>query len=299
MGLMSALMLWVTFIWAANSVAGKFALRGFNPMALAELRVVGATAGFLAVYIILRGLPRLHFTRREWGFLALAGLNGVTLNQGFYLTGLARTSVAHTALIVALGPVVVLVLACLMRMERLTAAKAVGMLIAFCGVAALSIGKPSDASGASGVGDLLMLAGRVAFAYYTILLKKGASRYDTLTLSLMTFGLGALMLAPFSVPSILKTRWRAVTPEAWAGLAFMIIFASVVAYLLFAYVLTVMTASQAAAYIYLSPVIAIGLGVWLLSEIITWKVLVGGGMILLGLFLTGKGKQEPEAGTAE
>ncbi|MGH9397822.1 MAG: DMT family transporter [Terriglobia bacterium] len=299
MGWMGVLMLCVTFIWAANAVAGKFALRGFSPMALAELRVVGATAGFVLVYIILRGWPKLHFTRREWGFMALAGLNGVTLNQGFYLSGLSRTSVAHTALIVALGPVVVLVLACLLRMEALTAAKSLGMVIAFCGVAALTIGKPSEASGASWLGDILMLAGRVAFAYYTILLKQGAGRYDTLTLSMVTFGLGALMLAPFSVHAIVKTRWQAAPPLAWVGLAFMIIFASVVAYLLFAHVLTVMTASQAAAYIYLSPVIAIGLGVWLLSEIITWKVLVGGGMILFGLFLTGKGKQEPEAGTAE
>ncbi|MDE3181756.1 MAG: DMT family transporter [Acidobacteriota bacterium] len=290
-------MLLVTFLWAANAVAGKFALRGFSPMALAELRVAGATAGFLVVYVILRGWPRLHFTRREWGFMALAGLNGVTLNQGFYVTGLSSTSVAHTALIVALGPVIVLVLACLLHMEKLTAAKAIGMAIAFCGVAALALGKP--ASGATGVGDLLMLAGRVAFAYYTILLKQAAGRFDALTLTMVTFGLGGLMLAPVGIPSVAKIQWRGVTPAAWAGLAFMIIFASVVAYLLFAHVLTVMTASQAAAYIYLSPVIAIGLGVWLLSEIITWKVLLGGAMILFGLFLTGQGKREPEAGTAE
>lgn len=296
---MSVLMLCVTFSWAASPVAGKFALRGFRPMALAELRVVGATAGFAVVYIILRGWPKFHFTWREWGFLALAGLNGVTLQQGFYVAGLSRTSVAHTALIVALGPVLVLVLACLMRMETLTAAKGLGMLIAFCGVATLSIGKPSEATGANGVGDLLMLAGRGAFAYYAILLKRGASRYDALTLSMMTFGLGAVMLAPFSIHSIRATHWDDVRLRAWAGLAFLIVFASVVAYLLFAYVLSIMTASQAAAYIYLSPVISICLGVWMLSEMITWKILVGGGMILFGLFLTGKGIQEPEAGTAE
>lgn len=251
------------------------------------------------VYIVLRGWPKLHFTRSEWRFMALAGFSGVTLNQGFFVTGLSRTSVAHTALIVALGPVVVLVLACLMRMEALTAGKTAGMAIAFCGVAALSVGKPSAATGASLPGDLLMLAGRVAFAYYTILLKQGAERYDTLTLSLVTFGLGGVFLAPLGIPAMIHTHWQSVPPQAWAGLAFMIVFASVVAYLLFAHVLTLMTASQAAAYIYLLPVIAIGLSVWLLSEAITWKVVAGGGMILFGLFLTGKGKQEPEAGAAD
>lgn len=299
MAAMSGLMLAVTFIWAASPVAGKFALRGFSPMALAELRVAGATSGFLLVYVILRGWPSFHFTRRQWAFLALAGLNGVTLNQGLYLAGLARTSVAHTALIVALGPVFVLVIACVLRMESLSNPKAIGMVIAFCGAGALTLGKPEHATGATWLGDLLMLAGRVAFAYYAVLLKQGAGRYDALTLSLCTFGFGAIFLAPFSIRSIALTRWSAVTPQAWAGLVFLIVLASVVAYLLFAYVLTVMTASHAAAYIYLTPVISIALGVWLLAEIITWKVLVGGAMILSGLYVTGKGQQEPEAGTAE
>lgn len=264
-------------------------------MALAELRVAGATGGFFLVYVLLRGWPRLRFNRREWGFLALAGLNGVTLNQGLYIAGLARTSVAHTALIVALGPVFVLVIACLLRMESLNAAKAIGMAIAFCGAGALTIGKPEHASGATWLGDLLMLAGRVAFAYYAVLLKQGSTRYDALTLSMVTFGFGGVMLAPFSVHSIMMTRWNAIPPQAWAAMAFLIVFASVVAYLVFAYVLNTMSASHAAAYIYLTPVISIALGVWLLAEIITWRVLVGGAMILGGLFLTGKGQQEPEA----
>lgn len=292
-------MLAVTFIWAASPVAGKFALRGFSPMALAELRVVGATTGFLLVYVVLRGWPSFRFTRHEWAFLALAGLNGVTLNQGLYIAGLARTSVAHTALIVALGPVFVLVIACALRMESLSTGKAIGMAIAFCGAGALTLGKPEHATGATWLGDLLMLAGRVAFAYYAVLLKQGSTRYDTLTLSLCTFGFGAIFLAPFSIRAIALTRWNTVAPAAWEGLAFLIVLASVVAYLLFAYVLTVMTASHAAAYIYLTPFISIALGVWLLAEIITSRVLVGGAMILFGLYLTGKGQQEPEAGTAE
>ncbi|MGH9354158.1 MAG: DMT family transporter [Terriglobia bacterium] len=296
---MSILMLAVTFIWAANAVAGKFALRGFPPLALAQLRVGGATVGFLIVYVALRGWPKLGFTRRDWIFMALAGLNGVTLNQDFYLTGLFRTSVAHTALIVALGPVLVLVLACLMRMETLTAGKTLGMVIAFCGVGALTFGAPSTAVKASLMGDALLLIGRLAFSYYTILVKQGAGRYDALTLNTVTFALGSLMMLPISAHALWKTHWRAVPVEAWEGLIFMVVFASVVAYLLFAYVLTAMTASQASAYIYLAPVIAIALSVWLLAETVTWRIGVAGALILFGLFLTGQGKAEPEAGAME
>ncbi len=292
-------MLTVTFIWAANAVAGKFALRGFPPLALAQLRVGGATVGFLIVYVALHGWPKFGFTPSDWVFMALAGLNGVTLNQAFYLTGLSRTSVAHTALIVALGPVLVLVLARLMRMETLTAGKTLGTVIAFCGVGALALGAPSTAVKASLAGDALLLTGRLAFSYYTILIKQGAGRYDLLTLNTVTFALGSLMMLPISVHALWKTHWRAVPVEAWEGLIFMVVFASVVAYLLFAYVLTAMTASQASAYIYLAPVIAIALGVWLLAETVTWRIGVAGAMILFGLFLTGQGKAEPEAGAME
>ncbi|HEV2498383.1 MAG TPA: DMT family transporter, partial [Terriglobia bacterium] len=296
---MSILMLIVTIIWAANAVAGKFALRGFPPLALAQLRVGGATLGFLAVYIGLRGWPKFGFTRRDWLFMAIAGFNGVTLNQVFYLTGLERTSVAHTALIVSLGPVMVLVIAYFMRMETLTPGKTLGMLIAFGGTAALAFGAPSTAVKAGIVGDALLLIGRLAFSYYTILVKQGANRYDALTLNTATFALGSLMMLPLSAPSLWKTHWRAVPAEAWEGLIFMVVFASVVAYLLFAYALTAMTASQASAYIYLAPVIAIALSVWLLAEAMTWRIGVAGAMILFGLFLTGQGKAEPEAGAVE
>ncbi|MGH9326653.1 MAG: DMT family transporter [Terriglobia bacterium] len=293
---MNLLMLWATVFWAANAVAGKFALRGFPPMALAELRVVGAAAGFWLVFIVLRGWPRFHLTRREWIFMGLAGLNGVTLNQVFYLGGLSKTSVAHTALIIALGPIVVLALACALHMESWTAGKTFGVVVAFCGVAVLTIARPSKANGTSWTGDLLLLVGRLAFAYYTILMKQGAEHYDALTLNALTFTVGAVFLIPFSVPSLVRASWRNLPSQSWEGLAFMVIFGTVLAYLVYAFALTVMTASQAAAFSYLAPVIAIALGVWLLSESITWRVWAGGAMILLGIFFTGKGgAEEPEA----
>ncbi|MGH9469667.1 MAG: DMT family transporter [Terriglobia bacterium] len=293
MGLMNVIMLWVTFLWAANAVACKFALRGFSPMALAELRVVGAALGFWIVFLAVRGWPRLHFSRRDWFWMGLLALNGVTLNQASYMGGLSRTSVAHTALIVALGPILVLVLAWLLHMESLSTAKALGMVTAFAGVAVLAAGRPS--AGASWLGDMIMLGGRAAFAYYTILLKQGAERYDPLALNAVTFTLGAVLLVPFSARALLHTTeasWTGVPPHAWLALAYMVILGTVVTYLLYAFALTVMTASHAAAFSYLAPVITIALGVWLLSESITGRVWAGGAMILLGLVFTGQGLRE-------
>ena len=282
-GLMHLAMLLVTFCWASNIVAGKEALTGFGSLALAQLRVLGAALVFALLFVAGRKTWR-RLTGREWAFVALLALNGVTLNQIFFLGGLARSSVAHAGLIVALGPIMVLVLACLLRLEALTALKFAGMLIAFGGVGILSADKAGD--GGRWTGDLILLAGSAVFAYYTILMKEAADRYDALTLNLLGFGTGALMMVPFAAPALLKVSWATLPRLAGWGLAYMIVLGTVLPYLLFAFALTGLSASRVAAFNYLQPVIASSLGIWLLNERLTRKVVAGGVLILFGLYLT-------------
>lgn len=290
---MHLLMLVATFSWAANIVAGKEALRGFGPLALAQLRALGAALVFLLVFLAWRGRPALRFTRRQWGqqwgrqlgMLAALGLSGVTLNQLFFISGLERTSVAHTGLIVALGPVMVLFLSCLARLEALTAPKLAGMLISFGGVALLSFGRGTQASGAHWQGDLIVLGSSAVFACYTILVKEVADRYDPLTLNTLVFGLGALMLVPISAPALTGIRGSALSSLSWWSLGYMILFGSVVPYLIYAFALTELAASRVSAFSYLQPVIATALGIWLLGERLSSRTASGGALILLGVYL--------------
>ena len=65
-----------------------------------------------------------------------------------------------------------------------------------------------------------------------------------------------------------------------------------ISYLIFAYVMTELPASRVAAFNYLQPVIASGLGIWVLSERLTSKVLIGGGLILAGVYLAERERGE-------
>ena len=149
------------------------------------------------------------------------------------------------------------------------------------------------------VGDIILLLSTLVFAIYTILMKEVAEEFDALTLNTFIFALGAIMMFPFCARPVMVTRWSALTWEAWWGLVFLVVFGSVIPYLLFAYVLTGLAASRAAAFNYLQPVIASGLGIWVLSERLTSKVLIGGGLILAGVYLTererGEGRENPES----
>ncbi len=293
--LMHGLMLVATFCWAGNIVAIKDALEGFSALALAGLRVTGATIIYLVLFFLIKKrLPR-RLSPREWFFMALVAMSGVTFNQLFFIAGLARSAVSHAGLIVALAPVMVLVLSCLMRLEALTIPKFVGMLISFGGVAVLTTGKALHTNGAYWLGDLILLAGSAVFALYTILVKEIAEKYDALTLNALAYGMGLPILLPFTARACFDVRWEGVSWHAWWGLGFAILFGSVVPYLLFAVVLTELTAARVAAFAYIQPVIATVFGVWLMHEHLTVKIVLGGILILGGVYVTERERGEGQA----
>lgn len=279
-------MLLTTFFWAGNIVAGKMALAGFSPLALAQLRMAATALLYGILYVSIRGVPSLRPSKRQWLILGAMALTGITLNQIFYIGGLAKTSVTHAGLIQAIGPVMVLLLAGSLGAEKLTGQKIAGMAVSFAGVAILLIEKPGKASGAHWTGDLLMIAAGGVFAWYTILMKEVAHLYDTLTLNAIVFGLGAILLVPFCAHSTAGVAWRHVSVEAWLGLGFMVLFGSLAAYLIYGFALQKLAASTVASFSYLQPVMAAALGVWLLGERITGRTVVGGIVILAGVYFT-------------
>ena len=291
-GLMHVVMLVATFAWAANIIAGKVVLRSISPFALAQFRVTVSAVIFLLIYVLVRGLPRLRATPRELGYLAVTALFGITLNQLLFIGGIGRTSAAHAGLIVALAPVMVLILSCAMRLEPLTWLKVAGTAVSFVGVAILTTGKASGGAATTWLGDAILLAGSGVFAYYTILVKEVADKYDTLTLNTIIFVIGSLWMFPLHGWSAFQTDWRALPAQAWWGIAFIILFGTLTAYLAYAFALTELTASRVAAFSYLQPVIAAALGLWLLAEKVTLPVIIGGGLILLGVYLSERERGE-------
>ncbi len=283
---MHLLMLLVVVCWASNIIAGKQALTGFSALALAQLRVLGSAVIFIIGAVATGRLRGIRISARKWLLLAAIAANGIAANQLTFIGGMARTTVAHTGLIVALGPIMVLAIAVMMRLEVLTAWKIAGMVIALAGVGILTADNPGQGNGSHFLGDFILLISTVVFAVYIVLLKEVADEFDTLTLNTIIFAMGAGMMLPFCARSVFLTHWSALSLEAWWGLVFLIVFGSVIPYLLFAYVLTGLAASRAAAFNYLQPVIATGLGIWILSEQLTSKVLAGGTLILAGVYLT-------------
>ena len=117
----------MVLFWSANYIVGKIALREFPPLLAGSLRIILAGL-FIAAGLRVEPAGRASGpgrTRRSCS-VGLLGLFGVTLNQLFFMIGLSRTSVVHSALIIAMTPIFVLAIAAAIGQERITARKAGG-----------------------------------------------------------------------------------------------------------------------------------------------------------------------------
>lgn len=295
----------IVVIWAFNFIAAKVGLRYFPPLTMASFRVCGAGLVMVPFYLVLRRIPAFaagtaartarRFSRRDlWTFLYL-GFFGVSVNQFCFTLGLHYTSVSHSAVIVGMGPIYVLVLAVLLRLEKATGHKAVGMAIAFVGIAVLASEHGVSGHSASLLGDAITMTGSVGFAMYAVLGKRVAGEYDALTMTAYNHFAGALVVLPLAMRQAQHfggvAVWRAVPWEGWAAILYMGMFGSALAYISYYWLLRYLEASQLSAFTYLLPVLATILGILTLGEKGSWTQVLGGTLALGGVYWIESGRE--------
>ena len=228
-----SLILLMVLCWSGNFVLGKVTLRELPPFALLFLRVWFSAAILAAIYFSAGEHRRQQFVGADWKKFAELGCYGIALNQVGFVVGLNYTTVAHSALVIATGPIFVLLLACWQRLEALTPRKVLGMALAFAGVVVLSSEHGLSAHSPTLLGDVITLGGTLAFAIYTVASKQVAQTYDTLALNMFAYLFGALMVVPVAGWQLWQVSWASVSWRGWLGLAYMTVLASVVAYLIY------------------------------------------------------------------
>jgi len=289
--LLYTLILLMVFLWSGNYIAAKFALREFPPLLLCGLRMILAGAFLWPVYVWERRKRIEPWMPNEIAVLVGLGLFGVTLNQVFFVLGLSRTSVAHSAIIIGLIPILVLLVAAGMRMEKLTARKISGMLVALAGLVVLRAWPTGheSGSGATALGDFIIFLAGLTFALFTVFGKKVTHRHTAVQVNTFAYVTGALALSPATIWGMRRFPVASVSAGAWLALVYMALFSSVVAYLIYYHALTHIAASRLSAFSYLQPVVATLMAVPTLGEPITVPLLAGGAVIFAGVWMTERG----------
>jgi drug/metabolite transporter (DMT)-like permease len=206
---------------AGTYVFGKPAAVEFpDPEALALARAtVAAVLVLLATGTLI---PPPRFTRREWLQVAGLGLLLVPLNQYTFLRGLKDTAPSHPALIYSMTPVGVMLLSSVVQRRAPPRARVVGVLLALAGVIVLL--RPWEESADAVTlrrGDLWVCVGLVIWVVYTTVAGILTRRHDARVVTAWALVIGALLLAPVALPSLLRMDFAAVSVRGWVGLAWL------------------------------------------------------------------------------
>lgn len=281
--LLYSLIVFMVLGWSLNFIIAKAALRYLDVWSLTSFRIILSGAMMLPIYFWTP--RRASFDRKDiWTFVAL-GFFGVVMNRGLFIVGLNYTTAGHSALIVAVGPILILLLARFMKLERITVAKVLGMTLSFVGIVVLVGGDELHLHSGTWVGDLITLGGTLGFALYTVMAKRVARHYDTISMNTFNNLAGAILLLPLGIRQAARLDWGSVRWQGWAGLVYTALISSVIAYLIYFWALKHVAASRLAAYTYAETPIAAFLAVLLLGEKPTGALLAGAGLILAGVYL--------------
>ncbi len=281
-----------TVIAALTFLIAKGTLRNVEPLALAMLRMAGAALllGLAMGMRRLPGSPRL--TRPALRELVWLGVIGVAVNQTCFLAGLARSTPTHAALLYALTPAFVHLIAIRTRDERPNALFGLGIGLALAGALMVIVVRapagagPAVADADTVRGDLLILVGVLAWAIYSARAPRHVRTIGALRFTAVTAIAGAVAAIPIGLPALLALAPRAVPLAAWGGLAFLIVFTSGIAYLLWTLAMKGLSATQVAVFANLQPVLTALLSAVLLGEPLTLALVAGGGLVLAGVALT-------------
>ncbi len=284
-----AVMFAITVMWSGNFVAVKYVVRELPPLLIMALRTLLAGAVMAPLFLATpRSAEQKTSMRRDFWLLAALGMAGVTLNQLFFTMALERTSVAHGSLIISTTPISILLMASLVRQERLTVLKILGMLLALSGVALIQL-TPSKNGGATLLGDLLALCGSLTFAGFTVFGKHVMRNHSSITINAFAYVGGSLLLMPAVYLIGGGANFASISWGSWLTLGYMALFPSVLCYVGYFYALNYIPASRVAVFAYLQPAIATFMAVPLLGETVSSGLIVGGVIALAGVAMTQRG----------
>jgi len=280
------LLVLVVFIWGANFIVMKAAFRELPPLAFNAVRMTVAAALMGGIWL---GRERQRkMPRSDWLQLAGVGLLGNTCYQILFVIGLDLTTSAISSLLIGTIPIWTALLAMALGWERISQRTWLGIALAFVGVILVTLGSSQGNSLARDLllGNLLTLGAAICWAGYTVFSKRLLERYSALRVSAVGLVLGVPGLWPFALPDLLSVDWRALSPWVYGSILYTSCFPIALAYLIWSYSIQQLGAARTAVFNNAVPVVTFALASLVLHEPITWLQLLGGAIVLGGVWQT-------------
>jgi len=273
-------MLFTMAVWGFSPVFIRSLSVGLGPADALVIRYAIATALFV-IAMVLWLPPRIE--RPDWPRLVLICLAMFGYNLGS-VYGLERIGAGVGGLIIGTQPLLIVLLAAGLGIERITGSILIGLGLALIGTVALfwSDFQGEIGSGVSKLGVLFVFLAGVSWAIYTVASRPLVGRYGAWPISALSIVGATIPMAALASPRTIDVAF-AMTTRQWLEMLFMIVMGTLVSAATWNFAAVRMSPAVAGIFLYLIPVIAVAAGAVILGEEISAHILVGGALILSGV----------------
>ena len=273
----------ITLVWGFNHPSIKYTNQGIAPVFASTLRSV--IASLCGVIYCLWKKEKLFHTDIN---LLHGGVVGLLFGGefAFLYFGLLYTDAARSIIFMYTSPFIVAVGAhFLLKGDRLTVLKTLGLVVAFMGVFLVFQGRPAAAKPTMFFGDILEIVGAFLWAATTLYIKRfmaGKVQPIHTFLYQLVFSIPILFL----VSLILEPRWIInLTPSIAACILFQSFIIAFITYFIWFKLIHAYSVSRLSAFTFLTPIFGVLAGVIFLGEEFTRSLMVGLPMVCVGIFL--------------
>lgn len=290
-----AAMIGANVMWGLMAPATKVVLTtsAVTPLLMVDFRIFGAAILFWLASLFSK--PE-HVGRTDLLLLAGAAFLGVLFNQGCFIFGVGLTSPGEASIITTTMPMWVMLLAWLILKEPITGKKVGGILLGASGALILIMSGMSRATRGDNpvLGDIIVLCAQLSYALYLTFYKNFIKKYSLVTLMKWMFLFAAVGLAPISVRPVLTTDWTGITAGHWAGVGYVVVFATFLAYICVMVGQKNLRPTIVGMYNYVQPIVSSTVGICIgLDTFNAWKILAVL-LIFIGVYLVSISKSRKD-----
>ena len=270
--------------WAMSFIWTKIALQSFRPITLITLRLIIASILLLLIILLTGNTQRILKKDIKW-FVLLAFFEPYLYYLGETF-GLTKVSPTIASVIISTIPLFSPIFAFFFLKEKVGLWNILGIIVSLIGVCFV-IYEPRSGFYSQPFGIVLLFFAVFSGVFYSIILKKISIHYSTLNVIFYQSLLGLLFFLPtFLIVDLPSIKTIQITRESMIALILLAIFASVVAYVLFASVLRRIGVVRSNVFSNLIPAFT-AIFTWLiLREPLSILKLLGIAIVISGLFVS-------------
>ena len=246
-----------------------------SPSAFILLRVIG---GVILFFISYKLFINEKVFKKDILRLALCGLFGVAINQLFFFEGLSLTT--------PINPIIVIIISAIILREKISLLKILGIIFGFIGASKLILSSGGFSFDNDFlIGNSFVFINATSYALYLVLVKDLMKRYHPITVMFYVFTFGLIFVIPFGYESIQLIDLSVFNYEIYMKVLFVLICTTFIAYLLNAFALKALNPSTVSVYIYLQPVLASIIAIFLNSDTLDANKIISACFIFIAVFL--------------